>query len=217
MPPVAIVKVGGSLFPPEQTSSRLHELLTSLDDRRILIIMGGGAGADAVRRLDRAHNIGDERAHHLAIAAMDANAVRLSQALPHATIVTDRIQARAAWAGDRLPILLASRFLQTEEQSADNVLPRSWNVTSDSIAAWTAHRWPSSHLVLAKSSNLPADASIARAAECGLVDLEFPRAACGIGCVQWVNLRSERISVQEFTVASPAAHVGSPGGMIGQT
>ena len=110
-------------------------------------------------------------------------------------MVTDRQQARSCWRLERAAVLAVDPFLRDEERSAGprNRLPRSWDVTGDSIAAWIAGRWPAEELVLVKSRDIPTGDST------GAVDAQFSRVAAGCGQVSWVNLRSESPAIQTWT------------------
>ena len=64
-----------------------------------------------------------------------------------------------------MPVLAPSRWLRTADP-----LPHSWEVTSDSIAAWVAGEIGANHLVLVKPPGVGAQASHE------LVDAYFERA-----------------------------------------
>jgi len=53
----------------------------------------------------------------------------------------------AAHAGDSVPVLALTRWLRARDP-----LPHSWNVTSDSIAAWVAGQLNAARLVVIKSA-----------------------------------------------------------------
>ena len=69
----------------------------------------------------------------------------------------------------------------------NNQLPASWDVTSDSIAAWVAARWPASELVIAKSCEAVSPC-IGTLIETGMLD-PFFRNVVGTAKIQWLNLR----------------------------
>ncbi|MFO1057172.1 MAG: hypothetical protein U1E53_09415 [Dongiaceae bacterium] len=54
-------------------------------------------------------------------------------------------------------------------------IPESWDVTSDSLAAWLAARIGLRRLVLVKSAAVPEDAAATALVESGLVDPVLPR------------------------------------------
>jgi hypothetical protein len=75
-----------------------------------------------------------------------------------------------------------------EAESGDR-LPASWDVTSDSIAAWLASRLNADELVLLKSIDLP-PAGIAAAVRSGAVDRYLANLLGASTKLTWVNLRS---------------------------
>ena len=146
-----VVKVGGSLFDWPELRDRLNAWLATLDASRVLLIPGGGQSADAVRHLDRAHHLGEEAAHWLAIEAMAVNARFLQELLPEATIVGEpEFLACASGSKRRLYLLDASPFFRADDTSADH-LPHRWHVTSDSLSVRAAVLASARELILLKS------------------------------------------------------------------
>jgi aspartokinase-like uncharacterized kinase len=177
--PVVVYKVGGSLFDWPELFPRLIEFFSS-EPTRPLIVSGGGGAADAVREWDRVHRLGDERSHHLAILSLALAGEFLADGLC-ATVVSDRQEAEAAWAANRIAVLDAATFLAGETAAGAVPLPASWDVTSDSIAAWAAARWPA-RLTLVKSASPGASLD-------HYVDSYFARAGATLKNIEWVNLR----------------------------
>jgi aspartokinase-like uncharacterized kinase len=93
----------------------------------ILIAPGGGMFADAVRRADARFGLGDDAAHWMAVLSMEQ----------YACYLQDKSSAPGTDSIEELPqgvsILFPYRLLKAEDP-----LPHSWNVTSDTIAAWVA-------------------------------------------------------------------------------
>src|SRR4030095_14560394 len=88
-------------------------------------------------------------------------------------------------------ILDPRRFLnEVEPQARGDVLPHTWSVTTDSIAARLAEVLGADELVLLKSADPPPSATLADLAG-GYVDGHFPTAAANIACVRYVNLRRQ--------------------------
>lgn len=141
-----VIKVGGGLL---AHADHLDRVLTSIADvartRRVLVVPGGGPFADVVRDVDGRLGIGDDPAHWMAILAMDQNAHLLASRLADGCVVSDREEMDAAHRRQRTPVLAPSRWL-----AAADPLPHSWEVTSDSIAAWVAGEVQASRLVLVK-------------------------------------------------------------------
>ncbi|MDD1720730.1 MAG: amino acid kinase [Euryarchaeota archaeon] len=118
----AVLKVGGSLI------SVALDLVRTLVEANVdcLIVPGGGPFADAVRLYRNVLN--DTTAHWMAILAMNQYGWFLSAAGARITTTID------------VDISGVSVLLPFDEVFANDPLPHSWDVTSDSIAAWIAHR-----------------------------------------------------------------------------
>ena len=158
-----VVKVGGSLFDWPDLGARLHAWLTQLDAARVMLVPGGGAMADAIRRLDCTHQLGAEASHWLAIEAMSVTG-RFVRAL----------LADFAYASESVLVLDALPFFQADEANAEH-LPHSWQVTSDSLAVRAAVLAKACELILLKSVDCDGT-DWAAAARAGIVDGYFTAA-----------------------------------------
>jgi aspartokinase-like uncharacterized kinase len=138
-----VVKVGGGLAAhPDALRAVLDDLMNAGSP---LVVPGGGPLADTVRVLDRALALGDSHAHWMAVLAMDQYAELLVSQCRRAVRVETLEEARHVAMSKRLPVLAPSRWLRQADP-----LPHSWDVTSDSIAAWVAGQAGASSLVLVK-------------------------------------------------------------------
>ncbi len=157
-----VVKVGGGLLGQAGAFELVIEALTAFRrGRRILVLPGGGPFADAVRQMFKRAKIGDDAAHWMAVLGMDQYAHALAARLPDAALVDGEGGIAAAVQAARLPVLAPYRWLR-----AADPLPHSWEITSDSIAAWLAGEVRARRVVLIK----PAHAEPAK-----LVDSSFLR------------------------------------------
>jgi aspartokinase-like uncharacterized kinase len=139
-----VVKVGGSLL---AHAAALTGVLDVLDrSARTLVVPGGGPFADAVREAYGRGEVDDDAAIGRAVQAMDRYADLLVSRFPRAERVTTLPEAHMAAASGRVPVLAPSRWLRETDP-----LPHSWDVTSDSIAAWVAGRAGARDLVLVKA------------------------------------------------------------------
>jgi aspartokinase-like uncharacterized kinase len=112
--------------------------------RRFLVVVpGGGAFADEVRRADRRFALGDSAAHWMAILAMEQYGHLLADLAPGAVVAHRRDLAPG-----RLNVLAPAEWLRGADP-----LPHSWDVTSDSIAAWVAHALGARRLLLVKHAD----------------------------------------------------------------
>lgn len=140
----AIIKVGGSLAEDPASLKALCQVLSVLaKTHRILIIPGGGKFADIVREFDERFNLSDTVAHKMAILAMDQFGLFLSNIAPNSCISYALEKAEKLSATGKLPILLPSRLMFHKD-----LLEHSWDVTSDSIAAYIAGLLHAKKLIL---------------------------------------------------------------------
>jgi aspartokinase-like uncharacterized kinase len=139
---LTVIKVGGGLG-REAGDDALRALCTTLGElgvRHPLLVVPGGAGfADAVREADRRFGLRAEAAHRMAILGMEQFGWLLSELIPGAERGAGVDVPRAG----RTRVLLPAGVPLGE-------LPASWQVTSDSIAAWVAVRIAARRLVLIK-------------------------------------------------------------------
>jgi aspartokinase-like uncharacterized kinase len=149
-----LVKIGGGLLAhPVHFEATAKTVAAAAATQRILVVPGGGPFADAVRFADRQLKLDATTAHWMAVLAMDQYAHLLSSRLRAAELAADLVGIRAVLIRGRLPVLAPSRWLRERDP-----LPHSWDVTSDSIAAWIAGTVGASRLVLVKPPGAPADA-----------------------------------------------------------
>lgn len=185
---MVVVKLGGSLLTLAGVSARISTLLQSRPEMRPVFVVGGGLAADAVRTWGREQEFGEEACHRLALAAMTVTAKLLSELVPRSRVITDRSAAERCWAENRVPILCMEDWLASSEAQAES-LPHTWDVTSDSLAAWLAIRWEADELWLLKSTDLPPEITALEASRRELVDRFFPHLAPRVRRIRWCNLR----------------------------
>lgn len=191
-----VIKIGGSLFDLPDLTARLSGLLNGLENTQPLFICGGGATANLVRNWDQTFHLGDTTAHWLAIEALTLNDRLLCQLLPDSKIVTSQAEATAVWKEARVPILSSYHYLKQTSSPQFADLPASWDVTSDSIAAWVALTWPAEELLLLKSVDLPSERTLSELAEAGFVDSYLPTFSDSLPSLRWCNLRANPILPQ---------------------
>jgi aspartokinase-like uncharacterized kinase len=165
-----VVKLGGAVLADAPVKA-----LTGIPrDGRTLIVPGGGPFADMVRAADARFGLSDDDAHWAAILAMDQYATALATLAPG------------------LPIVAPYQWLR-----AVDPLPHSWDVTSDSIAAWIAVAVGAARLLLVKPVS---DGGVDRY-------FEFVRAGLDVRV-----LGVDTINTIQTVLAEPAAwtHLSSP-------
>jgi len=147
---------------------------------KLVVVPGGGPFADAVRVAQRAQGFDDATAHRMALLAMEQYAALLGNGdIPHFVAAASRRAILTALGDARVPIWLPSRMVLACDDIA-----ASWDVTSDSLAAWLAAELRASALVLVKSVAPGRSATAAELAQQQIVDRAFPeyRARCGCDC-----------------------------------
>ncbi|RLS79302.1 MAG: hypothetical protein DWI02_07515 [Planctomycetota bacterium] len=194
-----LFKLGGSLLTLAGLPENLRAAVSERQQQEpCLILTGGGATADVVRDWSRVHQLPDETAHWLAIASLDLNRQLLESLLSWHSIST-RAEFRRMTQRTPIPLLLDfNTFVKAEEPLANRPLPHNWDVTTDSLAAWTALCWPARELVLLKSVPIPAGLTARAASEQDLVDPYFPQLAQDLECISWCNLRHEPRVIQPW-------------------
>jgi 5-(aminomethyl)-3-furanmethanol phosphate kinase len=141
-----VVKIGGGLLARTRALERVtRELPLAARRGRLLVVPGGGPFADAVRHADRSVGLSDDAAHWMAVLGMEQYAHLLASRIATARLVERHAEIAAALDERCLPVLAPYRWLREADP-----LPHSWEVTSDSIAAWVAGEVGARRLVLIK-------------------------------------------------------------------
>ena len=190
--PLVIVKLGGSLLSLPDLADRIRRLLAHQPNDRILIVVGGGAATDVVRDWSRQHSLSEETAHWLALRSLSLTRTLVKELLPECAEVTSPEEALRHWENSSSSVLLnVECYLRDVAATDDNPLPHTWDVTSDSIAAWIAARWSADELILVKSTDLGTGITFEQARQAGLVDAHFPNIAIEVSRISWCNLLAE--------------------------
>ncbi len=176
-----VVKLGGSLA----KAGALPRLLAALETAKgpAILVPGGGVFADAVRTEQARLGFSDAAAHHMALLAMEQYGLLVADLAP--SLVPCRSLEEMWQVIDRGGSAI---WLPAAMALADATIPQSWDVTSDSLAAWLARRLGARRLLLVKSAAAPSPLDPAALAAQGLVDPAFPRFAEGGGfALEWLG------------------------------
>jgi aspartokinase-like uncharacterized kinase len=142
----AVVKVGGALLGLDDAlTSTLSALERASRAHSLVIVPGGGPFADAVRAVDQRHSLSSDDAHWMAILGMEQFGILLASRIRNAELVHRPGEIARALALGKLPVLAPYRWIREADP-----LPHSWDVTSDSIAAWIASEIGAQQLILVK-------------------------------------------------------------------
>ena len=134
-----VVKLGGSLM---EHAPDIMDILRN-SGLNITIVPGGGLFADSVRRLD----LDDESSHWMAVLAMEQYGYYLHS-------LGLRLQENPG-REKGVHVLLPYRCLKDEDP-----LPHSWDVTSDTIAAWVAEKLECPLVLLKSTGGIHAEGEI---------------------------------------------------------
>lgn len=139
-----VIKLGGSLALSPHLRDWIAAIAARADDC-IVIVPGGGPFADTIRTAQAPMGFDDRAAHHMGLLAMEQYGCAIAS-LDDRLRPADSLEAiRQGLADGRVPVWMPARMAL-----ADASMPPSWDVTSDSLAAWLAGRIGAERLVLVK-------------------------------------------------------------------
>jgi 5-(aminomethyl)-3-furanmethanol phosphate kinase len=172
-----VVKLGGSLFGTSELRLWL-EMLARQSDGRVVIVPGGGVFADLVRSSQRGGGYDDATAHRMALLAMEQYGLVMKSLQPHLVTASSELEiAERSWQHRAIV------WMPNQMALADDGIPMSWDVTSDSLAAWLCDKIGANRLVLVKQAiNAERAAPIERLVEGGVLDAAFPVFAARLNC-----------------------------------
>lgn len=149
--PVTVIKIGGGLLSIPGALDRVcGEVSAAAAHHNLIIVPGGGPFADSVRDFEQAYPLSPAAAHWMALLAMDQYGHVLVDRIAGALLVDEPGSLLECVHAGGVPVLAPYRWLR----SAD-VLPRTWEVTSDSIAAFVAGAVDATRLILIKPAANP--------------------------------------------------------------
>jgi probable H4MPT-linked C1 transfer pathway protein len=146
----AVIKFGGGvLADPTSFRGALTAVQQLAERLRVVIVPGGGPFADAVREADRRLALPPTTSHWMAVQAMDQYAELLVSQLARGVRVDSPDALDEALDHGRVPVLAPARWLRRADP-----LPHSWDVTSDSLAAWVSAALGARLLLLVKPAGV---------------------------------------------------------------
>lgn len=118
--------------------------LAAIQDRKIILVPGGGPFADQVRAADQTYLLKSSHSHAMALLAMQQFACLLSS-------LDNCFQSVSAI--DEIHMSNCNHIIwlpyDTVMQQCD--YPQNWQTTSDSLACWLAEKLQAEHLCIIKS------------------------------------------------------------------
>ena len=190
--PIHVVKVGGSLLRLPDLTQRLKEFLGERPNERHVLVIGGGARAEAVRQADDKHDLGEEASHWLAISAMGLNTRQLVESFGRCRLVSAPADCETVWSAGEIAVVDPSAWLE-REHAQGLTMPHRWSFTSDSIAAHVATQLQAPLLTLLKSTLPDGTCDVPEATRQGLVDEDFARTSARVPTIEIFNLRNRPV------------------------
>ncbi|HZZ60440.1 MAG TPA: hypothetical protein VFE63_04610 [Roseiarcus sp.] len=209
---LVIVKLGGSLA----SGPHLKDWLAAIaaEAGSIVLVPGGGPFADAVRRAQASMGYDDGAAHAMALMAMTQFGRALQSFNPALRLTSSYSAIRRMLKDGKVPVW------SPEPMTRAAALPESWDLTSDSLAAWLAGALGADRLVLVKHGLFSAAAFDARDLVArGVVDPLFPRYLGESGARAWLAAPTDsarfaeglrRMAFPEIVVSDEAAENRAP-------
>jgi len=197
---VTVVKLGGSCA--ASLDLRCWTGTVAACAGRVVIVPGGGPFADAVRAAQPVIGFDDAAAHHMALLGMEQFGRALASLDARLSPVDSIAAVRRSLRGNKVPVWMPTRMTL----AADDI-PASWDVTSDSLAAWLAGRVGARRLVLMKQVEPPRDGADRLAAR-GIVDRAFAKFLAASGVPALVLGPAHHMAVAEAVCDDP--RIGTP-------
>jgi 5-(aminomethyl)-3-furanmethanol phosphate kinase len=169
-----VVKIGGSLADDPVLASWLQEL-ASLGGGRVVIVSGGGDFADQVRLAQARWHFDELAAHNMAVLAMAQGAYMLQGLCPDLVLAFSEADIGAALRRAKVPVWVPLPWLLGREDES----LASWELTSDSLAAWLANQLNAERLLLVKSCEVAPGQQLQDWVAAGIVDAQLPKLTQG--------------------------------------
>jgi 5-(aminomethyl)-3-furanmethanol phosphate kinase len=196
-----VVKLGGSLA----FSSDLQQWIVACTAcaGRVVIVPGGGPFADTVRSAQALMQFDDVAAHQMAVLAMEQFGRALASRDTLLALADTADAIRHCLARQHVAVWLPARMVF----GARDIAP-SWDVTSDSLAAWLSGNIGATRLLVVKSVALASRPECCeRLVAAGVLDKAFP---------QYLRSSAVRCSIlgpKDHAAAMAAIRDGTPVGL----
>jgi 5-(aminomethyl)-3-furanmethanol phosphate kinase len=211
-----VVKLGGSLAGGALLADWLDVLAAG--GGRVVVVPGGGPFADAVREAQQRSKFDDAVAHRMALLAMEQYGLMLAGLRPGLHPADSNARILKLLDEGATPVWMPSRMVL-----GDADIPESWDVTSDSLAAWLAGELAADCLILVKSVAVEEGRTVGDLVRLGIVDPALPeflarsRSACH--CIEAGRYRDMAAALASglspgTRIVGPAADSGKGGGSI---
>ncbi len=200
-----VIKLGGSLANYPDDLKRWLKALAEAGKGRMVIVPGGSFFAEGVREAQKKWCFDDATAHAMGLRAMEQFGLMLCGMQQGLVPARTETEIRKVLDENQVPVWLPVQTLASEDLSP------SWDVTSDSLAAWLTRRLAAERLVLVKSCPLPeGEMGMAELSRKGIVDAAFPGFIHAAAFEVWLVSREDftRVSAHLMQCTSARAIAG---------
>lgn len=143
---LAVVKLGGSTADQAEMGMWIAALAGA--SLPVVVVPGGGPFADQVRDAQQRMGFSDEAAHAMAILAMDQFGYVILDRDERLAPARSLHEMKRALEDGKIPVWLPSTLAVPAPD-----IPVSWDITSDSLAAWLAGKIGAEALLLIKQTS----------------------------------------------------------------
>jgi 5-(aminomethyl)-3-furanmethanol phosphate kinase len=203
---VWVVKLGGSLANSEELPQWL-DVIARAGAGKVVLVPGGGPWADKVREAQKREGFDDHVAHRKALRAMEHYGKVLSGMRANLVPAAGIAEIHEALSNSQIAVWMPHAMV-----AADSSVPESWNVTSDSLAAWLARQLNASALLLVKSLKIrgpqPGVEDLMRR---GWVDPAFAKFTSGMQLRIILLGQGDQKAAERMLTAADAAAAASAG------
>jgi dihydroneopterin aldolase len=175
---LTVVKVGGSFA----RSPLLTGIAKAVADGagRVVVVPGGGPFADCVRREQTRVGYSDGAAHRMALLAMAEFAFALVDRDPRLVTAASASAIRSAVEKGTGPVWLPLNILAGRPD-----IPETWEMTSDSLAAWLAVKLKATRIIFLKRAS-PRSVALKDLVSAGVLDALSPHYLGRAGVPAWL-------------------------------
>jgi 5-(aminomethyl)-3-furanmethanol phosphate kinase len=194
-----VVKLGGSHAFSDHLTPWLDAIAQCAG--QVVVVPGGGPFADAVRDAQPLMRFDDRAAHRMALLAMEQYGCALA-ALNAALVPADSLETIAnTLDARRVPVWMPTRMaIEAPDIAA------SWDITSDSLAAWLCGKLGAARLVLVKhGARGQGGSSVSDLTARGVVDPAFGNFLAKADCPAFLLGPDEASRLAQIVGDEPAA------------
>jgi dihydroneopterin aldolase len=199
---LVVIKIGGSCA----SSLDLRRWTAAVAEcgGQAVVVPGGGPFADAVRAAQPRMGFDDRAAHHMAMLGMEQFGYALASFDRRLAVADSMKDLERVLSDANVPIWLPARIAM---RAAD--IPASWQVTSDSLAAWLAGKLRAGRLILLKQVELPRQpVAVNKLVEKEIVDPAFPQFLKASGAAAFILGPADHMAVRDAVCHDPP--IGTP-------